>query len=241
MNPDNTNPSYLFGVFCASLQQMQEVAHPEFEKKGINWASDALVLFRTNPMSTLQLIEENLRKFPREITENNVVYLVSDLIQLYQRVDFENFTQAEVDEEQFVLGYRSKIFDTVAEEEGIPLVQEEDNPQEFRDNPNFLLGMLIAKVQFMDEGTDKNVEKKGDHFVEDVFSLFSVNMESTLQLMDIIIKKLPESSTIGHTTITLQEIILLYGFLGRENLLSLKLEQNLIFKGYHEEMNRLSK
>ncbi len=238
MNYESANSSYLFGIFCAMLQQMSEVSKTNFEKHGFDWASDALILFRTNPESTLQLIDETLRKLPEEMSKNNSVYLLSDLIQLYQHLDFENFIQKEVNEEQFILGYRSKIFD-VEEEPVAEIPDTVELLQQHAEDPSLLLGILVAKVQFMDEGTDKNVERKGENFIEDVFSLLSVNAESTLQLIDIIIKKLPPYADINGAIITLQEVLLLYGFLGKKNLLQLEFDKKLMYLGYQHELRRL--
>lgn len=219
------------------LQQMTDSSKTESEKRGFDWATDALLLFRTNPESTLQLIEEILRKFPGEIVGNNGVYLLSDLIGLYQYLDFKNFIHSEVNEEQFVLGYRSKIFD----------VEENNNQEEapldflevYSENPNFLFGVLVAKLQFMDEGTDESVENKGCHYIEDVFVLMKVNGESTLQFMEILMEKLPQAAVIRGTTITLEEIMLVYGFLGRRKLLEMEFDEHLMVMGYHHELSRL--
>ncbi|MFI3253541.1 MAG: hypothetical protein R3Y63_04265 [Eubacteriales bacterium] len=226
--------SYLFGTFCAMLQQMQEIANPDIVKRGFNWASDALILFRTNPESTLQLIEEVLRKFPQQVSDDQSIYMVSDLLVLYQQLGMKAFLYKEVDEDLFIQGYRSKIFDTV---ETAP-VKEEEVPA---DNPNFLIGSLVAKVQFMDEGTDRNVKPKGDLFVSDVYDLLMVNRESTFQFVEIIIKKLPEYAEIEGTVITLQEILLLYSLLQKSDLQNMQLDKEVIFRGYEVERNRLCK
>lgn len=238
MNYESADTSYLFGIFCAMLQQMSQVSQPDYDKRGFDWASDAILLFRTNPESTLQLIDETLRKLPEEMTKNNGVYLLSDLIQLYQHLDFQNFIKSDVNEEQFILGYRSKIFD-VEDKTPVEQLDTMEVLEKYADDPSFLFGILVAKVQFMDEGSDKSVERKGDNFIESVFSLLAVNAESTIQLIDIIIKKLPPYAEISGVIITLQEILLLYGFLGKKKLLELEFDQKLTYMGYQHELQRL--
>ncbi len=229
----NQSPSFLLGTFCASLQHLEKVAFPDHEDKGTNWAEDALLLFHVNPASTLQLIEEALRRFPEKLYENNHVYLVSDLVQLYQKVDARIFLSNPIDETQFKLGYQSKIFDTVDE---TPEVVSPLLPVGKEGELNFLMGIFMGKIQLLQESRDTESPGAGNQFFEDLFLLFQTNLEGSLRILDDMLSHLPEFAVVGGVFLSLAETKELYLYLGQESLINLTLDKTIMHQGYLHQL-----
>lgn len=100
--------SYLCGEFCATLQQMEEIAYPTHPPKDEYWVEGLIILFQVNLESTLQLMEEILNHFPSQIYNNEKVYIVKDLIRLYNEFAPALFHKEPVEAELFRAGYLEK-------------------------------------------------------------------------------------------------------------------------------------
>lgn len=227
------NPSFLLGTLCATLQHMEKLAFPDHEDKGTHWSDDALLMFRINPGSTIQLMGEILKKFPDKLYEDNTVYLVSDAIQLYQKIGINQFLELPVEEDEFHRGYKSKIFDYYDELE----VPEEDPPQGLlptceAEELNFLIGSMAAKVQYLQEAGDPKAPQKGPKFVEDLYLLIHTNIDGSLRILEHMLSELPETAIIGGFFVTAQEVKTQYLYMGRERLKTLELNMDFVRKGY---------
>lgn len=230
------NISYLFGTFCAIVQQVEELALPNMEKRGTNWAEDALLLYRTNPTSTMQLMAELMKKFPEKLYEDDKIYVVDDLIQLYKQLDVEKILGTEIDRHEFIAGYQSKISDFADD--------SEENPQEIMALLNdevaelsFLLGLLIAKMQYMEEASEEDLAPRGDQFLEDIIVLLETNVDSYLQIVVSVIGRMPDSCMIGRVFLTSKEMQELFLYLGLERLKSVKVDQENFRKGYRKQVD----
>ncbi len=234
------NPSFLLGTFCATLQRLEKLAFPDHEEKGTRWSEDALLMFRVNAESTIQLIGELLKKFPDKLYEDNTVYLVSDVIQLYQKIGIQYFVENPVDEPEFIKGYQSKIFDYYDEAEEI-----EDKadllPTCEADELNFLIGTMAAKIQYLLESAHPKDPPKGAQYIEDVYLLLHTNVGGTMRIFEHTLEELPETAIIGGFFVTALEVKTLYLYIGRERLRALELNLDFVRKGYQMQCAHFGK
>lgn len=230
--------SYLFGTFCATLQKIEEIAFPDAAKKGDHWQQEIVILFRVNPVSTLQFIEELMKKFPSELHKNNKIYLINDLVVLYQQLDLQLLLQEPLNEVLFRKGYEAKIFDYVDEsvQDNAVVEEHEHTPPYETMSLSALLGSFIGKLQYMDEFYDEGVMKKGFTYVDDLSILFPLNPESCLQIADTIIKKLPASVNVNGKIVELNEIKYMRQFLTAERFQEESLEKEETTKYYKQQL-----
>lgn len=247
---DLNNVSYRFGSFCGSVQQVEQMLLPNMEKRGVEWAENALLLYKTNPASTMQLISDIIRRFPEKLYENNKIYLVNDLIRIYQELDMEKVESMDIDSKEFIAGFQSKICDFTEEfpeklvEKPLetPPVTATSLKGEREENTNsevelsFLLGILIAKLQFVEEVSDANMEKRGVTFVEDILILLNTNVESCLQILVGVLSRLPAFCMVGPIFVTSREIQDLFQYLSIDKLKHLTVQKEALLKGYKKQV-----
>ncbi len=98
---------------------------------------------------------------------------------------------------------------------------------------SFVLGKFVYQVQAMEEAIPHQ-RKKGADWGEQVLTLFSANLESTLQMIEKIIGDLPESLTLPSGDLVSKGD--LHGLLTEIDFLqleSLGIEKDVFLEGYH--------
>lgn len=232
----NESVSYLCGSFLAMAQMVEELVLPTMETRGTNWGDDILLLFQTNPESTMQLVTELLKKFPEKLHENNNIYQLDDLIQIYKRIDMANIANVVVDKDDFIAGYRSKIYDfseewVETEAEVNPLLSKES------EEINFRVGMLVAKIQFMQEHSDSPLPPKGEAFMDDMALLLGTNKESCVQILLGSITHMPDFCMVGSILLTSREIQDLFLLIGVDKITSMEVNEEFLKKGYRKQVD----
>lgn len=100
-------------------------------------------------------------------------------------------------------------------------------------NPSYLLGTFLATVQSMEEAVPNKVPK-GDDWGEQIFPLFSANLESTMQMAKTIVASLPPSVTIKEgQTITLDDLQNIVNRIDFAALQNGNIHKEDFIRGYH--------
>lgn len=237
MSSEQESKSYLFGVFCALLGQLEELVLPDMKKKGVDWAEDALLLFETNPDSMMQLAVELLKKVPEHSSKDNND-IVDDLVLLYNQLDTSYLKRYRLDQDDFIEGYESIFLDFSEEEEKSGMLPKIADVEAV--DVSFLLGLLLGKIQYMDETNNPHMEKKGEAFVDSFFLLFSTNVESSVQILQNIVQHLPSHILVGHIFLTLNEIVALFDYVSVERLHTMSIDERMLKKGYAKQVEYFS-
>lgn len=200
-NEEINHMSYKSGLFCAKLQKVAELAIPDYHKKGEQWAEDLLLLFEINPESTIHLLEGVMEKCPSSLNVTGGQSKIQELTALYQEIAPYLQAKEPMDKDLFRKGFRADIYEQGEAAE----VPEEKSVYETLDFST-LLGIITARIQFMDEFNNKFSHPKGFGFVEDVFMLSNNNFDGCAQFIQGMMGKLPQSVEFNGMILSLPDI-----------------------------------
>lgn len=233
-NQEMNHMSYKSGVFCARLQRVAELAIPDYHKKGEQWAEDLLLLFEINLDSTIHLLEGVMEKCPTTLNVGNGQSMISELTGLYQEVLPYLQSKEPMDKELFRHGFRADIY-----EEG-----EVISPSPVRNvyetlDFSTLLGILTARIQFMDELNNQFSHPKGFGFVEDVYLLSNNNFEGCTQFIQGMMAKLPQSVEFNGMILTLSDISGIAQAMTKDGFLKDGLERQRMRESYLQQVEAM--
>lgn len=248
-NQDKMNHMcYKSGCFCGKLQRLAELAIPDYHKKGAQWAEDLLLLLEFNPESTIHLLEGVLDQCPPVVDSSSGANLTEELTSLSREVLPYLETKETMEKDLFRQGFADELGE-MPEEVPVNLppqveikVEETPPPQvaEKVETPfSVLLGVLSAKVQFMDEFNQRFSHPKGLGFIEDVYLFSNNNYDGCCQIIHSIIERLPQSVTFNGVQLTLSDIHHMEAQLSRQRFEGDGLDRQLLRESYHNQVTKM--
>lgn len=223
MREEILRQSYLLGDFVGIVQSMEDAVEGAVPK-GNHWGEHLLPLFTANMDSSMQLTAKIITHLPHTLTiKNGKEVSIQDLKVKLEALDID-ILKKEIDEEEYVKGYKSwfgeRISETTEQMEGSP-------------NQCYNLGVFMANLQTMEEAISVHQGDFSGSKIEDILLLLETNFESTMQIVDKVLARLPETIVFQGRDLSIKQLIQARSRLDFQTLSSMPLDHDQFQRGYH--------
>lgn len=212
------NSHYLLGQFTAMVQAMEEANNPTHPQKGDNWGEQVLPLYTANVTGTLEFVGKIISELPPTIHLPQRDCTLTQLKELFDQINVAELEE-HLDTALFLKGYKDWINHTVA-------VPSDDS---------FNLGAFMGVLQNMEHAAHPKQDSKAYDTAEDIFLLFNMNFDSTMQIAQKVISTLPETALMKGKEFSIQQVKEAYNLLDMNYLAQNPLDKDQFVSGYNSQ------
>lgn len=231
--------SYRLGRFTGMVQAMED-ALPEAVNKGEHWGEHILPLFMANIHSSLQIAGKIISHFPADLSVAEGMVTAETIKEFLSHIDIE-LLDKNIDETQYKAGYLNwcplSSSPNLEEKNSTTLEYKTDLISEHH-NPSFNLGVFMANLQCIEEHHISTTGKHSDMGMANMLLLLQTNFESTMQLVDTLLAKLPEMSIFKENEASIAQLQKARTLLDIEVLSSMPLDLEQFEKGFDTQVTQ---